>query len=173
MIVQAAVLALALLAPAASPPASQGDAKGEGKELAELKKQRDLADAFMRRATEHALKALDQEKAEKETKKGERKLVRDTLQKQLKEKHYFRTGDDPAAFQRGLTAADKEGIKLDDAAVHELIKAGLFQRIDDKTINALAAEVGKQHSAGADAVLRAVTAEYRVRIAHDLQAKKK
>ncbi len=174
MIVQAAALALAFhLALGATPPASQGDAKGEGKELAELKKQRDLADAFMRRVTEQALKALDQEKAAKEAKKGERKLVRESLQAQLKQKHFFKTGDDPAAFQRGLKAADQEGIKLDNAAVHELIKASVFQRVDDKTIKSLAAEVGKEHAADADAVLRAVAAEYRVRIANDLKAKKK
>src|SRR5262245_2039608 len=105
------------------------------KEVAELKKQRDLADAFMRRATEAALKNLEKAPKDDKDKGVKAKENRDALQKQLAKKRYFDSGtkaEELAEFQRWLKEADKSGVKLTDQALQELIKASVLHQLDDK-----------------------------------------
>jgi hypothetical protein len=179
VIARAIALSLTMtLGLASAPLFAQGDKKGETKEpdLAELKKQRDLADAMMRKVTEQALKNLD--KAAKDTKDDKTaQAIREGLQKRMASKRYFGTGtsqDELAAFQSGLKEADQAGIKIGGEALNELIRSSVYQRVSDKEIKSLAQEVGKQNgNATADNVLRAVAAEFRARIAVELKDKKK
>src|SRR5262245_12751683 len=164
------VLALALAPALAGRLPAQGDKKADipEQELAALKKQRDLANDFMRRATERALK--EPAKGDKE-KSGHEKAARETLQKRLAPPRYFGSGTGPeelARFRSLLQEADKEGVKLTDQALHELIRAAVLHRLDDKALKQDAEEVRKQHEGATDETIhRALSAEFRGRSNHD------
>jgi hypothetical protein len=139
------------------------------KEAAALKSRRDLADAFMRQATEAALAHLDQAKETKD-----RKEIKEYLQNQLARKRYFDAGTDLLEFKQLLSAADASKIKLTDAAVQELVKAATRQQLDEKGLKKIEEEVRKKHGDATSQMLtEALASEFRVRIVRELNAKKK
>src|SRR5205085_9252875 len=110
------------------------------KELIELKAQRDLADAFMRKAAEKALANAD--KADKTAREG--------LQKRLKQKRFFDTGttrEELIAFQGMVKEADASGVKVSGDALQELILASVARGVDKKDIKAIAEDVAKSSGA--------------------------
>jgi hypothetical protein len=168
MIAPTLLLSLALHAtPAAAPLAAAGGQKGPAeKEVAELKKQRDLADAFVRRLAELALK---DDKVDKEK--------RAELRKQLEQKRFFGSGttaEELAEFRRQLEEADRAKIKLNDQALQELLRATALDRLDDKALRKAEEAFRRENGdVSAEVLRRAVAAEFRARIVRELRAKKK
>ena len=162
MFPQATLLCLAFLT------ASQ-TGEPSAKELAALKTQRDIADAYMRQATQVALQKLETVKDSKST--------REILQKNLSRKRYFDTGTDAkdlAAFTQQLKEADQAKIKLGGEALKELLKASVQGQVDDKGFAKIDDEVRKQYAAATlQAIQDALTAEFRARIVRELNARKK
>ena len=140
------------------------------KEIAALKTQRNIADAYMRQATQMALDNL--EKAAKDKKTG-----KESLQKHLSRKRYFDSGTDVkklAEFKRQLKEADEAKIKLTDPALQELIKAAAEQQLDSKGLQKIEQDIMKQYAeATSQTIHDAVAAEFRARIIRELNAKKK
>jgi hypothetical protein len=140
------------------------------KEIAALKTQRNIADAYMRQATQMALDNL--EKAAKDRKTG-----KETLQKHLSRKRYFDSGTDVkelVEFKRQLKEADEAKIKLTDPALQELIKAAAEHQVDSKGLQKVEQDVMKQYAeATSQTILDALAAEFRARIIRELTAKKK
>ena len=105
-------------------------------DLANLKKQRDLADAFMRQATQTALDAVA-----KDTKDPAKAKIADYLRDQLKRERYF-VGQ-AAEFAALLDEADRVKVKIGDQALLELVKASVRHGLSDKAIRQLKEEVRK------------------------------
>jgi hypothetical protein len=146
------------------------DNEMSAKEIAALKTQRNIADAYMRQATQMALDNM--EKASKSKKTG-----KETLQKNLSRKRYFDSGTDVkelVEFKRQLKEADEAKIKLTDPALQELIKAAAEHQVDGKGLQKIERDVMKQYAeATSQTILDALAAEFRARIIRELNAKKK
>jgi len=140
------------------------------KEIAALKTQRNISDAYMRQATQMALDNL--EKAAKDKKAG-----KEILQKNLSRKRYFDSGTavkELVEFKRQLKEADEAKIKLTDPALQELIKAAVEHQVDGKGLKKIEEDVMKQYAeATCQTILDALAAEFRARIIRELNAKKK
>jgi len=183
MLLPTLVLPLALLLA----PAPQGKTDPQPKhteltekEAAALKQQRDLADAYMRKLLERAVKTL--EKAPKADKVGriqeeKDRIAMETLKQRLEEKRYFGTGTGPAelkAFKTQVLEADRLAIQVNDQALKELLRGAVLLQVDEKGLKEVEDEVRKQQGgATPEAVARALRDEFRARIVRDLLAKKK
>jgi hypothetical protein len=164
-------LLLAIVFFSGSQPLQRGkDNELSAKEIAALKIQRNIADAYMRLATQMALDNL--EKAAKNKKTG-----KEALQKHLGRKRYFDSGTDVkelVEFKRQLKEADEAKIKLTDVALQELIKAAAEHQVDSKGLQKIEQNVMKQYAeATSQTILDALAAEFRARIIRELNAKKK
>jgi hypothetical protein len=164
-------LLLAVVFFSGSQPLQAGkDNELSAKEIADLKTQRNIADAYMRLATQMALDNL--EKAAKDKKTG-----KEALQKHLGRKRYFDSGTDVkelVEFKRQLKEADEAKIKLTDVALQELIKAAAEHQVDSKALQKIEEDVRKQYAeATSQTILDALAAEFRARIIRELNAKKK
>jgi len=163
------VLAVAIFS--GSQPHQPGkDNELSAKEIVALKTQRNIADAYMRQATQRALDNL--KKAAKDKKTG-----METLQKHLSRKWYFGSGTEVkelVEFKRQLKEADEAKIKLTDPALLELIKAAAEQQVDSKGLQKIEQDVMKQYAeATSQTIHDALAAEFRARIIRELNAKKK
>ena len=139
------------------------------KEIAALKIQRDVADAYMRKATQLALKNLEKVKDSNSSK--------EMLSKHLERKRYFDTGTtkpDLVAFAAQVAEAEKAKIKLTDPALEELIKAAVLHQVDQPGLTKIEEEVRQQYPQATSAfIMNALAAEFRARIIRDLNVKKK
>ena len=163
------VLAVAIFS--GSQPLQPGkDNELSAEEIAALKTQRNIADAYMRQATQRALDNL--KKAAKDKKTG-----KEALQKHLGRKRYFDSGTDVkelVEFKRQLKEADEAKIKLTDPALQELIKAAAEQQLDSKGLQKIEQDVMKQYAEATSQIIHdALAAEFRARIIRELIAKKK
>jgi hypothetical protein len=177
MMLSILVLTLACAAPQAAgakPAPAVQKVELTDKEKADLKKQRDLADAFMRRAAELAFKKLDGDPKQARGKEKEARLV---LEKRLAKKRQFDSGtetEELAEFQRQVREANQLDVKLTNQALAELLKASVLHLLNDKEIRQLEEEVSKATTGTtAEDVRRALSAEFRAKIVRELAAKKK
>ncbi len=159
---------------------AQGDKKLElsAQELAALKKQRDLANAYLRQLTEQAINALDEAlkvgKVDKD-KIGKERQARVLLQRQLAHYTGLKTSPEELTnFHQLLKEADRQGIKLNEQALQELVRATVQHRLDAKGLKQVEEAVRKENpGVTSDEVQRALTAEFRARIVRELNEKKR
>jgi hypothetical protein len=156
-------LALGLSFPAPADPADR--------EAADLTRGRDAAEAFMRRASELALKRLDE--SPQAVKPDE---IRETLRKHLAKARYFDSGTAPAElaeFSRQVKEAASSGVKLTDRARNELVKSAVLHLLDDEDIQRIEEEVCREKGGlSVEIVRQALASELRARIVRDLKLTK-
>lgn len=152
-----------------------------GSDLEQLKGQRNIANEFMNRSVKYTMQFLDEKFKEfsesKDEKTRQEKLglimrLKMEFQERQKRSRYFESGtklDDLADFKVWLAVANRLGVKLDDAALVELVRRDLYDdylQLVEQYTPALMRDLRREYNIPGDQyVMNALRDEYRARIA--------